>query len=221
MTPQKSRFAAVCFDFDSTLTRLEGIDELAARKGVEKDIAPLTVAAMEGTIPLESVYARRLDLIRPAQADVVWLAERYIDAMVPGVEETFAALRRAGTEIFIVSGGIRAAILPFVARLELPPVNVFAVNIAFDAAGAYRDFDRTSPLTKADGKAEVCGVLLERHAPLAMVGDGITDMAARHAGAFAIGFGGVTARAAVRSKADVFIEEPSLTATLDCLLACK
>jgi phosphoserine phosphatase len=214
----KSRFAAVCFDFDSTLSRLEGIDELAARRGVEGEIAPLTVAAMEGTIPLESVYGRRLEIIRPTRSDVDWLAKRYIEEMVPGVAETFSALRSAGSEIFIVSGGIRAAILPFAAQLELPPEHVFAVSITLDAEGLYRDFDCASPLTKADGKAVVCKTIAARHVPLAMVGDGATDMAARDAGAYAIGFGGVTTREAVRKKADVFIEGPSLAATLDCLL---
>jgi phosphoserine phosphatase len=38
-------FAAVCFDCDSTLSRIEGIDELARRAGLEQEIAPLTDAA--------------------------------------------------------------------------------------------------------------------------------------------------------------------------------
>lgn len=218
MTVRKSRFAAICFDFDSTLSRLEGIDELAARAGVAEKIAPLTVAAMEGTIPLESVYGRRLEIIRPDRAAIDWLAARYIEEMVTGVEETLAALRDAGVEVCIVSGGIRGAILPFALRCQVPHENVFAVDVTFAADGSYQDFDRASPLGKADGKAEICKTLASRFGPVALVGDGATDVAAREAGAFVVGFGGVAARETVRAKADRFVEGPSLAAVLDVLL---
>ena len=55
------KFDAVCFDCDS----IEGIDQLARRSGCDAKIASLTEAAMNGAIPLEAVYAKRLDLVRP------------------------------------------------------------------------------------------------------------------------------------------------------------
>lgn len=218
MSQAKARFAAVCCDFDSTLSRLEGIDELAERAGVVGEIVPLTVAAMEGTIELEAVYGRRLEIIRPSRADIEWLAGRYIEETVTGAEETIDTLRNAGAEVFIVSGGIRGAILPFAKKYAIPAENVFAVDVMFHDDGSYRDFDRASPLARAEGKALVCKGLLERYSPLALVGDGATDMAARDAGAYVIGFGGVAAREAVRQKADRFIEGPSLAQVLDILL---
>jgi len=94
MIAQHPRFDAVCFDCDSTLTRIEGIDELARRAGREAEIASLTEAAMNGAIPLEAVYAKRLELVRPDRAALAWLAERYTDEMVSGAAETIAMLRR-------------------------------------------------------------------------------------------------------------------------------
>lgn len=215
----RPRYDAVCFDFDSTLSRLEGIDELARRCGAEVQVARLTAAAMDGSLPLEAVYGTRLDLVRPGREDVAWLGEHYLREMVPGVEATFEALRLAGVAVYIVSGGIRDAILPFAEICGLPQENVHAVEIWFNADGSYEGFDRTSPLTRADGKAIVCGTLARRHPALALIGDGVTDLAARRSGACVIGFGGVVAREAVRSGADHYATGPSLTDVLDYLLA--
>jgi phosphoserine phosphatase len=211
------RFEAVCFDFDSTLSHLEGIDELAKHAGVESQIIPLTAAAMDGKIALDSVYAARLDIIQPDREAVSWLGQRYISEIVLGTDATIKALRRANVAVYIVSGGIRGAILPFAKKCGIPPDCVHAVEIVFDANGSYKDFDRASPLTKADGKAVVCRGLFQRHRTLALVGDGITDVAAQGGGAFVVGFGGVVAREAVRACADRYVAGPDLSDVLDVL----
>jgi hypothetical protein len=51
-----------------------------------------------------------------------------------------------------------------------------------------------------------------------MVGDGMTDIAARATGAYVVGFGGVAYREAVAEAADCYIESPDLSATLVPLL---
>ena len=48
MDNAQGKFRAVCFDCDSTLSRLEGIDELASRYGRKDEVALLTEAAMNG-----------------------------------------------------------------------------------------------------------------------------------------------------------------------------
>ena len=90
--------------------------------------------------------------------------------------------------------------------------------MTFEPDDSYRDFDRHSPLARPDGKADVCRALMRTYPSLAMVGDGITDLAARKAGAYIVGFGGVAQRDAVIKSADVFIADRDLTATLDVLL---
>lgn len=204
----------ICFDCDSTLSRIEGIDELARRAGLFAEVAALTDAAMNGELALEAVYGRRLDMIRPDRAALDWLAGLYIEEMVAGAAETVAALHAGGKRVHIVSGGLRQAILPLAARLGIAGDCVHAVDVLLDAAGGYRDFARESPLAASGGKAGVCRALRPAHGRLVMIGDGQTDLEARQAGAFLIGFGGVVARPAVRAGADVFVADGDLTAVL-------
>lgn len=207
-------FELICFDCDSTLSNIEGIDELAKKVGLGAAMAQLTDAAMNGSVPLEAVYEHRLSLIRPTQADIHWLAELYIAEIVTGVAPTFATLLANNKQVHIISGGLLPAILPLARLLGIAETHVHAVDIYFNADGSYRDYDRTSPLARTGGKADICRQLRYAGQCLAMVGDGKTDMEAKQAGAFTIGFGGVADRAIVRQLADVYIAEADLTAVL-------
>ena len=51
-------FDIICFDCDSTLSKIEGIDELAKNVGLGEELAELTNAAMNGIVPLEAVYEK-------------------------------------------------------------------------------------------------------------------------------------------------------------------
>lgn len=207
-------FDVICFDCDSTLSKIEGIDELAGRVGLGEAMAKLTDAAMNGEVPLEAVYEQRLSLIRPDRDSIDWLAELYIRQIVDGVKQVFDTLLAADKELHIVSGGIRQAILPLADYLGLSASRVHAVDIYFNEDGSYRDFDRNSPLARSGGKAEICKRLTKPQTALAMVGDGKTDMEAKQAGAVVIGFGGVTGRDVVREQADFYSAESSLASIL-------
>ena len=218
MMARRPRFDAVCFDCDSTLTRIEGIDELARRAGREAEIASLTEAAMNGTISLEAVYAKRLDLVRPDRAALAWLAGRYADEMVSEAAETVATLRRHGKAVYVVTSGLLQAVAEFAHVLGLALAQVHAVDVHFDAAGAYQGFDSSSPLCCSDGKATICRTIAAMHGNVAMVGDGVTDLAARAGGAYVVGYGGVVHRDIMLQGADCYIAAPYLTATLPALL---
>jgi phosphoserine phosphatase len=215
---EQPKFAVVCFDCDSTLTRIEGIDELARRSGREAEIAPLTAAAMDGALSLEEVYARRLEVVRPGSEDLAWLGERYVEEMVEGARETIAALQLLGKAVYVVSGGFLQPVTRLAHALEIPASDVRAVEIHLDDAGSFSGFDAGSPLVRGDGKAEICRELTQLHGSVAMVGDGITDLAARAAGAYVVGFGGVVRRPAMLDGADCFISDSNLVRTLDVLL---
>ena len=211
-------FDIVCFDCDSTLSKIEGIDELAKRVGLEAQMSRLTDAAMNGELPLEAVYQQRLSAIKPDQAGIAWLAECYMAELVDGVRELFAALLAQGKEVHIISGGLRQAILPLAGFLGLPSSRVHAVDIYFNEDGSYRDFEQSSPLARTGGKAEICRQLMGTQASLVMIGDGKTDMEAKQAGAYVIGFGGVVDRPVVRQLADVYLTETSLKSVLEHIL---
>ena len=216
--PQR-KFAAVCFDCDSTLSRIEGIDELASRRGLKHEVSRLTEAAMDGSLAIDAVYAERLSMVSPDQAAMAWLGERYVQELVPGAKETVEALHNLGKVVYLVSGGLLPAVQHLSRALAIPGAHVFAVAIHFDRVGAYQGFDTTSPLARGNGKAVVCRQLAARHGSIAMVGDGVTDIAAREGGAYVVGFGGVAYREQVAKGADCYVAGPDLTATLEQLLS--
>ena len=100
----------------------------------------------------------------------------------------------------------------------IAPDNVRAVEVHLDGAGRYQGFDTNSPLVRSDGKAAICRALTTRHGPVALVGDGVTDLAAQSSGAYVVGFGGVAHRKVMVEGADAFVTDQTLTGTLKALL---
>ena len=189
------------FDVDSTLVTIEGIDILA---GGDPEIARLTDAAMNGEIPLDQVYAKRLEAIRPARAQIDQLAKTYIESIVGGAKETIAELQRRGVIVHLVTAGIEQAIRPLADVLSIR--NVHAVSLRFDANGNYEDFDRRSFLTKPGGKELVVrDVRARSHGRAVFIGDGVSDLEAKPAVDLFVGFGGVVVRPRVKENADRYI----------------
>jgi len=189
------------FDVDSTLVTIEGIDVLA---GGDPQIAKLTDAAMNGEIPLDEVYAKRLEAIRPTREQIDQLAKTYIESIVDGVKETIAELQSRGVIIHLVTAGIEQAIRPLAEVLNIR--NIHAVKLRFDANGNYEDFDRRSFLTKGGGKELVVrDVRARSHGKAVFIGDGVSDLEAKPAVDLFIGFGGVVVRPRVKENADRYI----------------
>ena len=89
-----TRYASVVLDVDSTLTRVEGIEWLAERRGttVAQSVAEMTQRAMDGTISLDAVYGARLALVQPARPDMAALAGAYAAGVVPGARSAIVSL---------------------------------------------------------------------------------------------------------------------------------
>lgn len=208
----------VLFDCDSTLSSLEGIDELAQQIGVYEQLAPLTQAAMEGKVKLDEVYKKRLDLIRPDKQAIKWLAQRYIDTLVADTEIVIEKLQKANKQIHIISGGLRQAILPLAKKLNIAEINVHAVDVYFDNNETYAGFNEQSPLARSGGKAVVSQQIIGESGQAILIGDGVTDLEAQNERIHFIGFGGVVIRELVRSQSSDYIEEATMLPLLDRLL---
>lgn len=210
-------FASVVFDCDSTLSALEGIDELCSVLPPEQaaEVVALTHAAMNGEVPLADVYAERLAIVRPSREDLAAVGRRYVERLVPGTADVVEALRAAGVAVTIVSGGLAPAVRVLAHALGIADDEVHAVDVVFDGAGGYVDFDHESPLWRNLGKVEVLAALRARRAPLLFVGDGVTDLEAKDVVDLFVGFGGVVARDAIRRGADVFVADADLGFVLD------
>ncbi len=203
LTQSPARFASVVLDVDSTLTSLEGIDWLASLRGdeVASEIAALTERAMAGEVSLESVYGARLAIIRPTRDEIALLARAYVREVQPGARALCAVLAASGSEVTLLSGGLRDAILPFAEYLDIPASRVHAVGVQYDADGRYASLDGVQTLATQRGKPATLYTLgLAR--PLVMVGDGATDAAVRGMTDTFIAYTGVSRRPAVVAVAD-------------------
>jgi phosphoserine phosphatase len=207
------RFGSVIFDCDSTLSAIEGIEELAHAH--REEVARLTEAAMRGEIPLEDVYGRRLALVRPTRDEVDALGERYVRTLVTDARETIAALLAESIEVRVMSGGIRQAVVTLARALGLTERAVAAVEVHFDESGQYAGFDERSPLTRSGGKRIVLERWLpELPRPIMLVGDGATDLEARPPADRFVAFAGVVERPVVIDAADDVVRTPSLAPVL-------
>jgi phosphoserine phosphatase len=204
-------FRSIVFDCDSTLVRIEGIDELAGAKMDE--IRRLTDLAMEGAIALEAVYGRRLEIIDPTRAEVDAIGRAYVEGLVEDARGVVAALLWLGKEVRVVSGGLRPPVEAVAEALGIDTAKVAAVDIFFDDEGRYRDFERDSPLARNGGKPDVLAAWgLPR--PALLVGDGATDLEGKAAVDCFAAFMGVVYREVVAAGADVVLTSPSLAPVL-------
>lgn len=214
-------FAAVYFDCDSTLSAIEGVDELLqfADPALRREIAELTEQAMNGTLPLAEVYETRLQKLAPRREQLDEIGEHYVRSLVPDAAATVRALQHLGKHVGVVSGGLLLPVQHVARHLGIPAENVHAVPLLFDEDGGYVDFDRRSPLWRNGGKVPVVQGAPAAHTPMAFVGDGITDLETKdHVGRF-VGFGGVAARDAVRAGAEHYADGPSLASVLPFVLS--
>ena len=229
MHPALPGYDLIFFDCDSTLSRIEGIDELARLKGKQERVGLLTNKAMDGELDLGDVYGKRLRAIRPTRAQLKAIEERYWQTTVEDAPEVIAALQDMGKHVFIISGGLSDAVRGFGRRLGVDASHIRAVDLEYNElsgewwryhepqarqAQTYLDYG-AGPLTISSGKSrvihELAGDLPGRRL---MIGDGVSDLAAGDMVDLFVGYGGVVAREKVRDEADVFAAAESLSVIL-------
>jgi phosphoserine phosphatase len=229
---QQDRWATydlVFFDCDSTLSAIEGIDELAKFKGKEWRVGILTQKAMDGDLDLREVYGKRLQAIRPTRGQMKAIEERYWETIVPDAAEVIAALHFLRKQVFIISGGLADPVRGFGKRLGVPPENIRAVELEYNelsgdwwryyepqsrSGQTYLDYNE-GPLTVSSGKPQIVQELAgNRHGRRLMVGDGVSDLATHTVVDLFVGFGGVVPRPKVRDGAEAFIDSASLAPIL-------
>ena len=198
-------------DCDSTLSTIEGIDELARGKGgdVFERVVELTNAAMNGEVPIGEVFPRRMEMIRPDRELCDAVAALYVETIVPGAEEMIRELKEAGWLPVILSGGFAPLIQPLADRLGI--VHVEAVPLYFHEDGSYKGYGEDYPTTRNLGKNEVIrewkqALLPER---VAMMGDGMSDLETKPDVDAFIGFGGVVARPKIEQGSDHWLADMS------------
>ena len=205
----------ICFDCDSTLSSIEGIDELARLRGpgAFASVEAMTREAMDGRIPMENIFGLRLAAVRPGREEASEVGRLYVAHVEPTAKATIDALRVTGWTPVIVSAGFRQVIRPLAAFLGIDRIE--AVDLHFSADGSYAGFDTEFPATRTGGKKEILAGLRREWGAgrVVMVGDGVSDLEAAPAADLFIGFGGYVARERVKRGAGAFVT--SLSAIVD------
>ena len=216
---QPPPYGTIVFDCDSTLSSIEGIDELASAE--PEAVAELTRLAMEGVVPLDEVYGKRLEMIQPTQAALERVSARYIEELVPGIREVFEVLHAANKHLVIVSGGLLPAVAAVGAELGVSSEDIHAVGITFDANGDYVGFESESPLARSGGKLDVLKGIAETPGAgqVALVGDGVTDLEALPVISRFLAWGGVIHRDEVHERSACSCDGPDARQMLRYLLS--
>lgn len=195
------------FDCDSTLSAIEGIDELGRLRGPEvfKAVEEMTTKAMDGSTPMESIFAKRLDMIKPTLKELESIGQKYIQQVEPTALDTIKKLKAAGWTVIIVSGGFTQAIRPLAQYLGIDRVE--AVELRFNADGSYAGYVESCPTAKSKGKNVVAIKLRDEFKAYQtiLVGDGASDLEVKGDVDKMIGFGRYTPRPKVKAGADAFI----------------
>ncbi len=207
----------VAFDCDATLTGLEGIDWLAERAGVGREIAAVTRRAMSGEVPLEEVYESRLREVQPGPEDLAALAEAYAAHTTEDAAATIAALDALGWEVWVVSGGLLPAVAPFAETLGVAPMRVRAVPLDWSADDPWA-CAAAHPLATTRGKRGALAEAAASGGPPVLVGDGASDLACADVVSCLVGYGGVVAQDSMRRAAAAWIGCPSLAPVLPLVL---
>ncbi len=229
MTQRWTSFDLVFFDCDSTLSTIEGIDELAKLKGKDLRVSILTDKAMNGELDLSEVYGKRLKAIRPTLGQLKAVEERYSETIVEDAQAVVTILQALQKEVFIISGGLVDAVRGFGRRLGVDNDHIRAVELEYnELSGEWWRYNEPNaqhqktyleyvegPLTISSGKPQIINELSKgMFGRRFMIGDGSSDLATRDVVDLFVGYGGVVARDKVRNESDVFIECASLAPVL-------
>lgn len=204
-------------DFDSTFTKVEGLDELAnialagspTQEKVVAEIRQLTEQGMNGEITFSEALSRRIELLKANRSNI----DKLVDFLHSKISDSFQRnekfLREYADQIIIISGGFKEFIVPIVTSMGIKEENVYANTFVFDAEDNIIGVDENNVLAHANGKVTLLGSL-NLDGDIYAIGDGYTDYELRASG-LANRFYAFTeniSREKVTSKADHIV--PSL-----------
>ncbi|HEY7371742.1 MAG TPA: phosphoserine phosphatase SerB [Polyangia bacterium] len=200
----------VVLDMDSTLIRIEVIDELARAAGVGTDVARITERAMLGEMDYDESLRQRVGLL--AGLDVAVLDKLASDLpLTDGAETLVRVLKRLGYKIAVISGGFSRAAEALKRRLGVD----YAYSNNLEVQGGKLTGRVVGPIVNGQRKAELLetiaqaeGVLLDQ---VIAVGDGANDALMLERAGLGIAF---HAKPKLREAADTSITAAGLDAIL-------
>ncbi|MCU0449763.1 MAG: phosphoglycerate dehydrogenase [Bernardetiaceae bacterium] len=174
-------------DFDSTFTKVEGLDELAhiALEGqngqAAEQIRQITNQGMEGRISFRESLEQRLRLLNANRRHLDRLVLHLRDQVSESVKRNRAFFETYADNVLIISSGFREFIEPIVTEYGVKPENIYANEFTFDENGQITGCRDDNPLAHDNGKVTL---LKQLNLPgeVYVIGDGHTDYEIRQAG---------------------------------------
>ncbi|MFP2912798.1 phosphoserine phosphatase SerB [Pyxidicoccus sp. 3LFB2] len=203
----------VVMDMDSTLIRIEVIDELARAHGVGEQVSRITERAMQGEMDYDESLRQRVGLL--AGLDVAVL-RRIADnlPLTEGAETLVRVLKRLGYRTAVISGGFSVAAEALKARLGID----HAYSNVLEEQDGKLTGRTVGPIVNARRKAELLeslarqeGILLDQ---VIAVGDGANDLLMLEKAGLGIAF---RAKPRLREAADLSLSASGLDAILHLL----
>lgn len=179
-----SDFRVLALDMDSTLVRVECIDELAQLAGIGAEVAAITDAAMRGQIAdYADSLRRRVALLAGFDASLLQTVAKQRMPLTHGAERLLQAARRAGLRTLLVTGGFGFFARILQQQLGIDAVRANEVQLEAGRLTGIVQGPGASPdrLIDAQGKAEALGqACAEAGCPTRQaiaLGDGANDLA--------------------------------------------
>ena len=196
----------VVMDMDSTLIRIEVIDELARLHGVVDQVSAITERAMAGEIDFEGSLRERVALLEGLAMDKVQRLAADLP-LTEGADDLLRVLKTLGYKTAVISGGFAVA------------ADALKEKLGLDYAYANRLASANGKLTgKLEGaivtpqrKADLLDTIVQSegisHDQTIAIGDGANDMAMIERAGLGIAF---HAKAKLREAADTAISRGGL-----------
>ncbi|MBN3507381.1 MULTISPECIES: phosphoserine phosphatase SerB [Mycolicibacterium] len=200
----------IVFDVDSTLIQGEVIEMLAARAGMEAQVAAVTEAAMRGELDFAESLHRRVATLAGLPASVLDDVAEQVE-LTPGARTTIRTLRRLGFYCGVVSGGFRQVIEPLAHELMLDYVAANELEVVdgkLTGRVIGQVVDRPGKAKALRDFAQQVGVPMEQ---TVAVGDGANDIDMLAAAGLGVAF---NAKPALREVADASLSHPYLDTVL-------
>jgi D-3-phosphoglycerate dehydrogenase / 2-oxoglutarate reductase len=179
----------IIIDFDSTFTKVEGLDELGAialQESSDPDasiaqIRELTHLGMAGKIGFAESLQKRINLLKAHRRHLPKLIEKLKGEVSDSFHRNKQFLTTYSNSILLISSGFKDFILPIVTEYGIQAENVYANTFEYDEQGNITGYDANNPLSRDKGKVELLKNL-NLEGDVYVIGDGHTDYEIREAG---------------------------------------
>jgi phosphoserine phosphatase len=196
----------VVMDMDSTLIRIEVIDELARLHGVVDQVSKITEKAMAGEIGFEGSLRERVSLLKGLEMSRVMALVKDLP-LTEGAADMLAVLKTLGYKTGVISGGFTVGAEALKETLGLD----YAYANTLEVVGGKLTGGLVGPIVTPQRKADLLDTIAQGEGiqldQTIAIGDGANDMAMLERAGLGIAF---HAKATLKAAADTAVSRGGL-----------